>query len=93
MINCSFRIQRLRESGVLYKLERKHFDLRKNQVCTPDHDVAQSTLGTADVWSMFVVLGGGIALGSVVLLIEYMMYTVQKYLRSSIKSEQRQSGN
>ena len=68
----SFRILQLRENGILDKLVHKHFGMLKNQVCAPDHHVAQSTLSVEDVWPVFVVLGAGLALSIIVLLIEHI---------------------
>ena len=68
----SFRILRLRENGILDKLVRKHFGMLKNQLCTPDHHVTQSTLSVVDVWPVFVVLGAGLALSVIALLIEHI---------------------
>ena len=46
--------------------------MMKNQVFTPDHRVAQSTLSVVDVWPRFVVLDAGLALSSIALLIEHI---------------------
>ena len=83
----SSRIRQLREDGILDKLERKHFGMMKNQVCAPDRHVTQSALSVVDVWPVFVVLGGGLALGWLVLLIEHVVHIVHGYLQSGSTCE------
>ena len=62
----------MHETGVLDKLEYEHFDLMNNNSCLRNHHVAQSVLGIEDIWSLFVVLGAGLTLSSIVLYIEYL---------------------
>ena len=51
--------------------------LTRNDVCDPDRNAVQAPLTIGNVWAMFTLIGFGLALSSVVVLIEYLSCNVE----------------
>ena len=51
--------------------------LKRTDVCDPDRNAVHTPLTIGNVWSMFTVIGFGLAFSSIVVLMEYLLCNVQ----------------